>query len=473
MSSESYPTAGTQYPDTEDINKDQTMSTAESYYSYKISLNPIDLVVGQNFIVDQRKTSVNLLDGTTKQTTWYQVRIPVAKGRPVGNISSLNSIRFMRFFMTKFKIPVVIRMGNLEMVRGEWRRYKFTLDDGAEPLTDLDNFDSGVVNIEENEGRSPIPYILPPGIDREKLQGTSSLQEQNEQSLSLTVRNLQQGEARNLFKNVNFDLRMFKRLQLFVHAESKESGMIEDNDLVAIVRLGSDLSENFYQIEVPLTITPHTARSDKDIWPAENELNIDLDALKKLKLERYKPASESPQYNVLYSKTTTKGNVISVKGHPNLGNVKTIMLGVKNVSDDVKTGEVWFNEMRVSEFDNEGGWSAIVSADANFADLLDISVTGRMATQGYGSVEQSVNERSQENIKQYEAVSNLNVGKMFPKTWGLQIPVSTSYGEEIKDPKYDAQYQDILLNETNADNSPNRNNAQDYTRRKSISLINV
>ena len=476
MSPEPYPTTGTQYPDSEDINKDQTMSTAESYYQYKISLNAADLEVGTNYIVDKRETTTSLPNGASQISTWYQIRIPVANGEAIGGINNFHSIRFMRLFMTNFKMPVVLRFGEMEMVRGEWRRYKFTLDDGNVQINNLDNFESGVVNIEENNTRTPIPYVLPPGIERERLQGTTTIQEQNEQALSLKVRDLLPEDGRSLFKNVTFDLRMFKRLQMFIHAEGKPSeAVVDDNELVAIIRLGSDLSDNFYQIEQPLNITSFTATTASAIWPEENELNIDLEVLKKLKLERYE-ALGNAQSNQLFPAPVIGEPVayrLRVKGHPNLGNIKTIMLGVKNKSAETKTAEIWFNEMRVSEFDNDGGWAAIVSADANFADLMDVSVTARMSTKGYGNVDQSVNERSQEDIKQYDAVSNLNVGKLLPKDWRLQIPVSFSIGEEIKDPKYDAQYQDIVLEDTNIDNSPHRNDAQDYTKRMSISLINL
>ena len=477
MSPESYPTAYTQYPDTEDINKDQTMSTVESYYQYKVSLNESDLQVGSNYIVDKRVTTNTLPNGGTQNTTWYQFRIPIAGGEPINGINNFHSIRFMRLFLTRFKMPVVLRFGKIEMVRGEWRRYKYTLNDGTVPLVgpELDNYDSGVVNIQENETRTPIPYVLPPGITRERLQGTTTVQLQNEQSLALKIRDLESGAARNLFKNVRFDMRMFKRLQLFIHAEGVlNQPEVADDDLVAIIRIGSDLSDNYYQIEQPLKITPFSAATPSEIWPKENELNVDLDALKALKLERYETFGNA-NANVLFPAPVPNEPVayrIRVKGHPNLGNIKTIMLGVKNASGQDRSAELWFNELRVSEFDNEGGWAAVVSADANFADLMDVSVTGRMSTQGYGNVDQSVNERSQENIKQYDFVSNLNVGKLLPKNWGLQLPLNVSVGEEVKDPKYDAQYQDILLSDTNIDNSPHRNDAQDYTKRTSISLIN-
>jgi cell surface protein SprA len=474
MSPETYITAETQYPDAEDINRDQTMSTSESFFQYKVSLNKSDLEVGKNYIVDKRVTTNNLANGGSQNTTWYQFRIPIANGTPIGGINNFHSIRFMRMFLTQFKMPVVLRFGKMEMVRGEWRRYKYELADGNIPLTELDNFESGVVNIEENDGRSPIPYVLPPGIERERLQGTTTVQLQDEQSLVLKVRELIPGEGRSLFKNVNFDMRMFKKLQMFIHAESLVNQPdVPDDELVAIIRIGSDLSENFYQIEKPLKITSFGTTTVADIWPEENELNVDLEALKKLKLERFEDGIPA---NVLYPEPITGEPAdyrIRVKGNPNLGKVKTIMLGVQNKSRNIHSSEIWFNEMRVSGFDNEGGYAAVVSADLNLSDLMDVSVTGRMSTMGYGNVDQSVNERSQENVKQYDAVASINAGKLIPEKIGLQIPVSFSLSEEIKDPKYDAQYQDILLSDTNATNSPYRNDGQDYTKRTSISVINM
>ena len=474
MSPENFTNAGTQYPDAEDINKDQTMSTAESYFQYKISLKRTDLEVGRNYIVDKRTTTQTLDNNQTQSTTWYQFKVPVIEGEPIGGINNFHSIRFMRLFMTRFRMPVVLRFGKFEMVRSSWRRYKYELTDATIPLTQLDNFESSVVNIEENDGRQPIPYALPPGIERERLQGTTTVQLQNEQSLALKVEDIKPGVGRALFKNVNYDMRMFKKLQMFIHAESKVGETeVLDNEMVAIIRIGSDLSDNYYQIERPLTITPFNTTDREVIWPEDNELNVDLDALKKLKLERFESGQAA---NILYPEPVAGEDIvyrIRVKGNPNLGNINTIMLGVINKGTGNRSAELWFNELRASEFDNDGGWAAVVSADANLADFMDIAVTGRMSTIGYGNVDQSVNERNQEDTKQYDAVTSINAGKLLPEKAFMQIPVNVSISEEIHDPKYDAQYQDILLNETNSQNSPYRNDAQDYTRRTSVSVINL
>jgi cell surface protein SprA len=483
LSTESYPTSATTFPDTEDIDKDQTMNSVESYYQYKVSLNKGDLVVGQNNIVDEKVVNVNLEDGSQKQYRWLQFRIQVSTPDEVINdITGFNSIRFMRMFLTKFKMPIVLRFGELQLVRGDWRRYTKTLDENivpSQPLTnnELQNFEVGVVNIQENEDRNPIPYTLPPGIKREILRGSTTLQKQNEQSLSLKVTDLEPDDSRAIFKNVRVDLRMYKHLKLFLHAEGVQTRpQVQNDELKAIIRIGSDLNDNYYQIEKLLTISQYGVSSAIDVWPEENNIDAFLEYLGKLKLLRFE---EGIAPNIIYPANGIpspieglEGYEIRVKGNPNLSNIKTIMLGVKNVSSSNQSAEVWFNEMRVAEFDNEGGWASVVSADANFADFADVAVTGRMETQGFGGIEQRVNERSQEDSRLYDLVTNVNVGKLLPENWRISLPLNYSVSEEVKDPKYDSQYQDVLFEEAK-DINPNSDKSRDYTKRRSISLINV
>ena len=483
LSTENYPTSATTFPDTEDIDRDQTMNSVESYYQYKVSLNKNDLVVGQNNIVDEKNVSVQLEDGSTKQFRWLQFRIQVnSPDEVVNDISGFNSIRFMRMFLTKFKMPIVLRFGELELVRGDWRRYTKTLDDAIVPpqeLTNpqLQNFEVGVVNIQENEDRTPIPYVLPPGIQREILRGSTTLQQQNEQALTVKVTDLEPNETRAIFKNVSVDLRMYKRLELFLHAEGVQTKpQVQNDELKAIVRVGSDLNDNYYQIEKSLSISDYGVSTPLEIWPEENNLDVFLEYLGKLKLLRLEAAVAPnvvfPAEGVLSPIEGLEGYEIRVKGNPNLSNIRTILLGVKNVTNTNQSAEVWFNEMRVSEFDNQGGWASVVSADANFADFASVSVTGRMETKGFGGIEQRVNERSQEETKLYDVVTNVNVGQLLPKQWGIKLPLNYSISEEFKDPKFDPQYQDVLFEDA-ADINPNSKNSRDYTKRRSISLINV
>ncbi|WGH74425.1 cell surface protein SprA [Tenacibaculum tangerinum] len=474
QSDESYPTSSTTYPDTEDINKDQTMNPVSSYFEYEVSLNKADLQLGQNHIIDIKTQDVTLLNGATRTTKWYQFRIPIRNVTEDQkyNITDFNSIRFIRLFLTQFKMPVVLRFGELELVRGDWRRYTKTLPDSGTSIPleteELNKFEVGVVSIEQNQDR----YKLPPGIQRERLQGTNRVQRQNEQSVTLKVTDLPSEEVRTIYKNISIDMRRYKTLRMFLHAENTDGldspGIPDDGDMVAVIRLGTDLNDNYYQIEKPLSLSTSNATSE-DVWlPKQNNLELSLKELANLKIERPNGAALTD----VFSSTSSNGLTILVKGNPTLAQVRTVMLGVKNKAKDSKSVEVWFNELRAVDFDNKGGWAAVLNADANMADVLDVSLAGRMSTIGFGNVEDRVQQRSIEEIKQYSVATNVQLGKMMPKKWNMQVPMSYTYGEEFRDPQYDPQFQDVELKDA-IDKNPNSKNAQDYTRRKSISFINV
>ena len=405
QSTEPFPTSSTTYPDVEDINRDQTMNTVESYFEYKISMNRNDLVKGRNFIVDEKTTSVTLENGNTQETKWYQFRVPIRSGTPVNGITDFNSIRFIRMFLTNFKMPVVMRFGEFDLVRGDWRRYVRTINPTTNPdrelnQSELEGFEVGVVSIEQNNGS----YIQPPGIERERLQGTTTVQLQNEQSVTLKVTNLEPNNTRAIYKNISVDLRRFKNLKMFMHLQG-------DEGFAAVIRLGTDLGENFYELELPLTVSSGGG-SQLDIWPEENNLDAFLETFGKVKLER--DAIGTP-INEIYTSATQSENLpykISVKGNPTLAQLRTIMLGLKNVGVTNKTGEIWFNELRSSGFDNEAGWAAVVNADANFADVANVSLSGSIQTIGFGNVEDRVNQRSLDETKEYDVATTINLGKV-------------------------------------------------------------
>ncbi|MDB2385349.1 cell surface protein SprA [Polaribacter sp.] len=473
QSTESFPTSSTSYPDVEDVNKDQTMNSIESFYEYKVSMNQADLQVGTNFIVDERNIQLDLDNGDEITTKWYQFRVPINSGVAQNGIDNFNSIRFIRMFMTNFRMPVVLRFAELDLVRGDWRRYTQTLEltnTTQEDLddTEIENFEVGVVNIEENPNR----YVTPPGIDREALQGSTTVQLQNEQSVTLSVTDLPSQEIRAIYKNLASDLRRFKNLEMFIHLESNDDEQLSTNDFTAIVRLGTDLDDNFYQIEIPLTPSANSL-VPLEVWPEENNLDTFLEELGQLKLERDIAGLALTSLYPLPEENEDSERRIRVKGNPTLAELRTVMLGLKNNTATPKSGEVWFNELRASDFDNDGGWAAVVNADANFADVANVSVSGSIQTFGFGNVEDRAVQRSFDETKQYDIATSINLGKVFtPERWGIQIPMSYTLGEVFIDPLYDPQYQDVLLEDALESNEFSQF-SRDYTKRSSISFNNV
>ena len=453
---ESYDTSYKTTPDVEDINQDYTLNEYERYFQYRISMRPEDFVVGQNYIVDKRETSPPLRNGDEGHATWYQFRIPLEDFEEnVGSISDFTSIRFMRMFLTNFKKPIVLRFATLDLVRGEWRMYEQSLSNTS---GESGTMSVSAVNIEENNDKSPVNYILPPGITREQDPTQPQLAEENEQALSFTVSNFSTGEAKAVYKNTTLDLRQYKRLQMFVHANAFEQNTtnLADNQLAVFIRLGSDYRNNYYEYEIPLSLTPpgqygrYSVEEARTVWPEENMLDIPLNVFTQLKKARNIAKSQGlASYSAVYSSydADKPNNKISIVGNPTLGEVKTMMIGVRNLSGEIKSGEVWVNELRLKEYDSSGGWAAQGTLNVRLSDIGTLNATGKIVTDGFGGIEDGVAERSQDDYKTYSFTANVELGKFFPDKAKVTAPLYYSVTKEETRPKYNPLDTDMLLDD--------------------------
>ena len=490
--SQTFSNAATNIPDAEDINRDNTLNESEDYFQYRVAIQPSKMTVGSNFIVNSVTTNVKLPNGSTEPETWYQFKIPIREYQNrVGNISDFRSIRFLRLFLNGFDDSVIMRFARFELGRNQWRRYMFSLQSPGENIPIDDNkgteFSVQSVSLEENSQKTPVNYVIPPGVERQQAQVTSGQNiVLNEQSLSLQVCGLNDGDARSVFKEVNVDMRQFGRVRMFVHAESKiDQVPLKDGDLYFTMRIGSDFVSNYYEYQIPLKITAAGSRDATVVWPKENMVDLLLDNLVSVKTSRN--SKKLPSF-APYSEVDEFGNNIVVVGNPNIGEAKTIMLGVLNPkrnsqshNDDglPKCVEVWLNELRMTGMNEAPGYAAMGKVNVQLADLGLVKLGGSMHTQGYGNIDQKINQRFRDNFYQYDASTNLNVGKLMPKNWGIQLPVFAGYSQSISNPKYDPYDLDVKLqdklNEANsqAQRDSMRKAAQDFTAITSFNVTNV
>ncbi len=457
-SPESYETAYKTTPDVEDLNQDYTLNEYEKYYQYHVSIRPEDMEVGRNHITDMRTSSVKLRNGNTENVNWYLFRLPLDEwDSKVGSISDFTSIRFMRMFLTNFEQPVVLRFATLDLVYGDWRPYEQSLYQGDASSSSA-TLTVSTVNIEENNDKTPVNYVLPPGISRVTDPSQSQLVEENEQALCLVVENLQSGEAKAVYKNCKYDMRQYKHLQLFVHANAliNDATNLQDGETSIFLRLGSDYKSNFYEYEVPLTLTPegnydtYSSAGCRAVWPEENMIDIDLDILTDLKKERNKQKSlgmaSFAQLFYDYDENN-QSNKVSIMGNPSLGEVKTIMIGVRNNGRTIKSVEVWANELRLQEFTNDGGWAAQGTLNIQFSDLGSVNATGSVETAGFGGLEQTVEDRSNEDTYNYAITTSIDLGKILPDKARVNFPFYYSYNKQVVKPKYNPLDTDMLLSE--------------------------
>ncbi|MCM1041693.1 MAG: cell surface protein SprA [Bacteroides sp.] len=491
---ESYPTQQTNYPNTEDISEDNTLNEAENYYQYEVDLDPDKMEVGEGYITDVYEANVKLSNNNTAKVKWYQFKIPVNEpDKVVGQMQNLQSVRFVRMFMRGFKEPVILRFASLDLVRSDWRKYDNALVETGEAAPGGSNttFEVATVNVEENGQRTPIRYVLPPGIERMLDPSDQNNVEMNEQSLSLKVTNLADGDARGIYRNTSYDMRQFKKMEMFVHMEKvNEMDNARDGDVHLFIRMGSDNQDNYYEYDIPLSYTEWGQSARDLVWPEANKVEIDLNALVKVKETRNRLMRESNSgsgYATVYSEQIGKATY-SVRGTPSISAVKTILIGLRNPrqgrpneEDDgrAKSVEVWINEFSLNEFKKEGGVAATARAQLALGDLGTISVAGAYTQANFGQLEQKLTDLSQSNTASYDIAVDLEMGRFLPEKAGIKLPVHYDLSSTISNPKYnpldpDIKTKDDLKNYTSKQEKKEFKKAiQDYTIRQNVNLMNV
>lgn len=451
---ESYDTSYKTTPDVEDINQDYTLNEYEKYYRYCVEIAPEAMTVGTNYIVDKREAMVTLRNGNRESVTWYQFRVPINQGEPVGGINDISSIRFMRMYMQGFEEPTVLRLASLDLVRGDWRVYEQQITGASTSPTA--RFTTSSINIEENNDKKPVNYVLPPGISRVVDPTQQQLTENNEQAMRFDLTNMSHNDAVAVYKNTNYDMRYYKRLQMFVHANALEQNVtnLQNGQLALFVRLGSDYNNNFYEYEIPLHLTApgnystYSAADRAAVWPEDNLLDIDLGKFTALKKTRNKKKNSGlAAFNVLYSEydSDNQSNKLSIVGNPSLGEIRTMMIGIRNNANETKDGEVWVNELRLLEPESDGGWAAAANLNVQMSDFGTVAASGKYISDGYGGLEQKVMDRTMDKYGSYTVTTNFELGKFFPDKAKVTIPVYYSVTNEKTTPKYNPLDTDMLL----------------------------
>ena len=478
---QNFTTSGTNLPDNEDLNNDNSITDLESYYEYRIPLRPQDLEVGRNNIVDVQSTPES-------DARWFLFRIPVRNpSRIQGTIDGFKSIRYMRTYLTGFRDPVVLRMAKFQLVGSQWRKFTenlFQKGFNELPEESTSDFLVSVVNIEENGGGSErsSPYVLPPGINRDRDNTSPIFRRINEQSLQICVDELDDRDSRAVYKNVDLDLINYGKLQMFFHAEGQN---LQNEEVTGFLRLGTDFVENYYEIEIPLEVSPFGNRDDfaeneirRIVWPEANEIDVSIDDLLSLKARRNRLNVDQELLFV----DTVDNQRITVRGNPDISTVQVLMIGVRNPeTEDQATKSVclWANELRVTDFNRRAGYAANGRLNIQLADFANVTTSGRYVSNDFGGIQQRIAERTREETTEYDVSSTINVDKLIPGNHGIKIPMFVSYEKSVATPKFDPTDPDTPL-ENSIDAFTNREEGeefkkivQDRSERRSINFTNV
>ncbi len=472
-------------PDDEVLRESDNI-VPENFFEYRVKLKPGELKVNEGYIIDK----ITDLSG---EADWYLFRIPVkSPDRVVGN-AQFSNIKYHRIYLTGWSQPVVLRMVKLQTVTNNWRKATLNLKDvgfGEIPEPNADDFEVSVVNIEENsvptDGNSP--YVIPPGIERNIDTSTTINRQENEQSIRVCVENLEDGDARAIFKDASQNMIQYKKIRMFFHAETNGDETVQDGDLTAFIRLGNDQGLNYYEIEVPLQITREndlSATGDalrRAVWPLANEIELPISELIDLKSQRNKDPNFDP--TKAFSRPSANGKYrLTIKGYrPDLSDVKVMMIGVRNpTSNDLldKSICIWANELRVSGLEKNDAWAANARLSVKLADFATVNASTKFTSVGFGGIQNNILQRTLQETTQYDVSATVNLDKLIPAKTGLKIPMFISMENSIAKPQFDPLDPDTKLNvtllgiEEDKERAAYEDLVNDRSTRRSINFTNV
>ncbi|MFZ1704993.1 MAG: cell surface protein SprA [Saprospiraceae bacterium] len=433
---------GNRYPESEDMNNNRTLDKTESFYEYRVKLK------NSNGFIDTSnlkfyKQSINVPGaGGRPDEVWYRFVVPLTSGVSYNGMQGFRSIQFMRMYLTQFERPKVFRMAEFQLLRSQWRRQDFVCqsDVRVNPMLTLDE-----VGLQENSERLPFNYITPAGIvDQFVNQGSNNIR-LDEKSLSLSVTNLRKGCNVGATKLTRLDINQYKRLQLFVHAENKIDDT-QHEDLAFVLRLGKDFTNNYYEYQLPLKLSNKSfPRNSDSIWIKDNFIDINLDSLLLAKTRRNESGAPATEVFSLPG-SPSRGDTIRIIGNPSLGLVKVWYVGLKSIAKslaDTVAAEVWVNELRLVDFREDPAFAAQSRLQIQMADLGEINLSGNYSSEGYGALDQRIQQRQREEVLQYDAAINIEAGKLLPKSLDVKAPVFAQYSKTSITPQYDAFDRDI------------------------------
>jgi len=434
------------YPDTEDIDGSGFLDRVNDYFT-------------KSFVLDQNAEDADYVAGETvddnnKLTGWRLYRIPLShfsKIKPEGNID-WNDIRNIRLTMSGIDSQAVLQIAKIEMVGNQWLELGISSDTTAY-IKDDSVFAVTIVNTEDNADYSP-----PNGVTGEydKINKIRS----KEQSLVLKFDNLP-GHYKGAAEKTLLELSgsraqsylTYDRMKMFVYGNSPQIG-IDETDMEMFLRFGR--SDHFYEITQPVYEGWDEDRS-------RNSIDLDLEWLTSLKIadsttvnkvgsnDTFVDSADVKTYYFKDANGALTGKRVQIQGSPSIPRISYIRIGIRNTSPLPASGEIWVDELRLSGVKKDRGVAMRVQGKLNLADLGSLTLAYSRRDADFHILQQRLGTNS--TSEDFRLNASLSLHKFFPESWGIKLPITTSYSNSIKIPKYHPANDDILLNVDDASDS--------------------
>ena len=421
-------TRGNGREDSEDLDEDGNLDTREHYRRFVIRLDG-----SSPFMVRDRSET-----GTAFRL--YRVPLRGPSGIDVGGTitdAELRAVRHLRLTVAGNRRDALV-LARMAIVGSTWIKRSET---GV--LTGIGGDTASVHGRVEVGPVSRLTvgdaYTSPPGVVEELDDPTDAYGGQgiefNERSLSIAFGDIQPGdrvEVYNRFPQHPRDFLSYQEARLWVVAARGE--FVPEIPAFFFVKIGTD-DGNFYLFRKRLgrTATPGTVREED--WLPEVVIRFDqwLRLRSEAELELIvEPRTAADPPLVLWSADSTYAVVMQDRGRaPNLAAVREMSLGVMNGTGAPVSGEVWVDELRLSRGIRDAGMVSALDAELRGGEFLHSWASFRSRS---GYFRQLRASPTFQDDRRLDAQATLQLGRFVPDSWGLQVPLSVTYGGEEQSP---------------------------------------
>ena len=418
---------GGRFPDTEDLNQNGSLDLRNDYFSFSFSL-------------DKNHPDSELIAGglglsSDKDFGWRMYRIPLADADEVVGTPQWTNIEYVRVWIDDApQDSMWVQVAEINLVGSEWREKGTAFADLDTTMYDAKNDTTvrvTVVNTYDNPDYTP-----PPGVAGETDQITKIIR--REQALVARVTDLPP-LANGIIQKSFFQPQTYidyKVMKMFVYGLDPYGFHIKDDTsyVELFFRFGAD-DRNYYEFREH--VLPR--------WHTRNEMIIDLETLTGIK-----NIGEVDKNGYLYG-FTEDGDTLRVVGKPSLTNVRQLTVGVINRHEtDPFTGEVWVNELRLTEVKKDKGMAMRARLDLKLADVMTINAEMNKVDDDFRTVNERFGKGSNKTSGSINASFKLD--KFLPQSFGLSIPINMGYQKSESTPKYFSG-SDIIVSEQTATDS--------------------
>jgi len=399
-------------PDRENLSPGSgAMERTDAYYS---------------FVLDLAANPDSFLVPNSERNGWVTYRIPIRDSAAVDAFVTSSAVEPTWDRITHVRVWFEGALGQTEhdtLEIADWYFVQSNWQDSVifGPDSALSNTKFVVAEMSEDQNQDFTP---PPGVEAYTDPTTNVTEAQR--ALLMDFRNLRNSDSCLATKDLLTVDRYsgYRRLEMFVYGDYDDPA--DAGKIQFFFRIGPD-AKNYYEYYTNIY----------QGWDERNAVNIDFNAITAFKDQEQKKLLEG------MSLDADDGVHYRIFGNPDINKIRYFSAGLVNADPDSSneiSGQLWLDELRVTEVRRDVGTAGRLQLTGNIADLLNYTYNFESRDPYFRGLSTSTRGGSTDNLGSGETKTTynmgvtLNINKFLPRSWGARLPVSLWYDKSTQTP---------------------------------------